>query len=97
MVKVKEEGKIPLCWKAEVKCEKFDQYDNDGCGAVLEATEKDLVFRYWLGSHFTHYYATIKCPCCGKYTKVKVPNSVWERIDTAKNRKKATHDGFSDR
>ena len=97
MVEVKKEGEVPLHFRMEVRCEKFDNYDTSGCGAILEVKESDLVLRYWQGSHFNHYYAAVKCPCCGKYTKIKVPSTVFERIDTAENRKKAVFDGFSDR
>ena len=98
MATVKKEGKVPFHWKAEVTCKgPKGTEDQKGCGAVLEIGEKDLVLRHWFGTHFRHDYAAIKCPCCGVYTGLEVPDSVWERLDTAKNRKKSTFDGFDDR
>lgn len=96
MAKVKEEGNVPLDWKMEVRCEKIDEHDSKskGCNALPEVEEKDLVLRYWEGTHFTHHYAAVKCPCCGKYIRVDVPDSAWERINTSRNRRKSTSNGL---
>ncbi|QQG45962.1 MAG: hypothetical protein HYY55_03200 [Candidatus Niyogibacteria bacterium] len=100
MVKVKKEGSVPLVpldWKAEVKCKRDDKYDkSEPCGAVLEVTTKDLVLRHYRGAFLTHHYPAVRCSCCGKYNRVAVPDNVWKRINTAKNRKKSSFDGFSD-
>ena len=106
---VKQGGNVPLPWKAEVQCKgdgvgrENDGYGailevekNDGCGAILEVEEKDLVLRYWLGTHFQHFYAAVKCPACGKYTRVTTPDNVWERMNTTKNRRKATPNGVDE-
>ena len=96
-MKVLKEGSVAEIWTAEVTCAKSDKLDKEeSCGAVLEVFEEDLVVRYWKGTHFTHHYAAIKCPRCGKYTAVKnVPISVRERVLVAK-KKNATFDGFSE-
>ncbi len=85
-------------WKVKVICKKSDQYDPDeGCGAELEVTESDLFLMYWEGSFFIHHYAAVKCPQCGHCFGVKdVPDPIWQRLNTAKNRRKAIFDGFSD-
>jgi len=97
-MEIVKDGNIgnPDDWKAEVKCDKNDKYDKDGCGAVLSIAAADLVMMYWYGSHFLHFYTAVRCPQCGKYNEVKVPNLVWEKFNTAKNQNKAIFDGFSD-
>ena len=99
MMKVIKEGNVPEIFEQEVTCEKYfnDSYDLDGCGAVLRIQEADLVLRYFFGTHFRHYYPAVKCPRCGKFTSVKVPSPVFERINTEESYQKATFDGFDDR
>jgi len=84
-------------WKARVTCKKQDKYDSKGCEAVLEITVGDLVMLYWKGTHFTHYYAAVKCPCCGKHNAVELSDTIWKRFNVYANRRKAIFDGFSDR
>lgn len=93
-----KDGKIgsPDNWQAEISCEKKDKLDKSGCGAVLSVTVKDLLMMYWHGTHFRHDYPAVRCPQCGKYNRAEVPDLVWERFNTAKNRKKGIFDGFSE-
>lgn len=85
-------------WETEVKCQKYDEYDDiKPCGAILKISKNDLILRYFEGSHVNHYYAAIQCPCCGKYTNIKVPDIIWKKIFTPKKVEKATFDGLSDR
>ena len=35
----------PENWQANVSCEKFDQYDKEGCGAEYRIDATDLVLR----------------------------------------------------
>ncbi len=80
-------------WKTEVTCKKRAKADPDGCGAVLEVTEKDLVMMHWFGTHFQHWYAGVRCPQCGKYNSADVPDLIWERFDNKKRRAKSVFDG----
>ncbi|MEK7561172.1 MAG: hypothetical protein AAB539_04445 [Patescibacteria group bacterium] len=86
----------PDDWKAEVVCGAKDGMDKDGCGAVMSITAGDLVIMYWHGTHFRHDYPAVRCPQCGKYSRVKIPTLVWEKLNTVKNRRKAIFDGFSE-
>lgn len=86
----------PDDWKTEVTCEKKGGSDKDGCDAVLSITAKDLIMMYWEGTHFRHDYPAIRCPQCGKYNSVKVPDLVWEKFNTSKNRDESIFDGFSE-
>lgn len=98
-VEVVKNGKVgnPDAYKTEVKCEKKDKFDKDGCGAVLAVTAQDLIMMYWHGTHFRHNYTAVRCPQCGKYNRVRdVPPLVWEKFNTVKNREKAIFDGFSE-
>ena len=82
-MKVLKDGSVgdPAYWKRKVVCEKFDEYDKEGCGAELEIGEKDLVHMYFEGEYFPHSYAAIKCPQCGKYTRVNdVPDPIWQKV-----------------
>lgn len=99
MVEVIREGNVPVVFEEEVTCARYfkDRNDSDGCGVVLRVREEDLVLRYYFGSHFKHYYAAVKCPRCGKYTRVPITKPVWERVNTDENCKKSTFDGFDDR
>ena len=84
-------------WRTKVVCRKRDQFDSEGCGAQLAVTEKDLVMMYYLGTHFQHFYAAVKCPLCGHYTAPRdIPGPVWSRLDTAAKRAKAVFDGVTD-
>src|SRR3989338_65421 len=83
-------------WRIKVVCAKKDKYDTTGCRAKLEIAAKDLVMMCWYGSFFPHYYLAAQCPLCGKYNMVGVPDSIWEKLDTAESRRKAIWDGFSD-
>ena len=66
-------------------------------GAKLEVEESDLVLLYWEGTHFTHHYCGVRCPQCGHVSAVRrVPESVWQRVNTPANRRRATFDGFSE-
>lgn len=84
----------PEEWRASVVCEKFDQYDQEGCGAeyIIDAT--DLVLRYFRGTHFEHHYTAMQCGQCEKYNRVKdVPVGILRSLSRAT----ATFDGFEDR
>ncbi len=80
-------------WQANAICEKFDKYDQEGCGAEYSIDAADLVLRYFRGTHFEHYYTAIQCEQCEKYTRVRdVPPKILRGL----NRATATFDGFSD-
>lgn len=105
-MKVAKEGNVPDAkdWEIVTLCSKKDKYDTEGCGAKLEEIrEQDLVLMYFKGSHVNHYYSAVRCPRCGKYNRVgntpetKLPQTIWERLDTDKNERAAIFDGFSDR
>lgn len=84
-------------WRKEVECKKFDQYDNEGCGAVYRIDPTDLVLRYFKGTHSQKYYTAIQCEQCDKYTRVSsVPQMVLKLVFTEENKKKATFDGFGE-
>ncbi len=84
-------------WRADVTCEQFDQYDREGCGAVLSINAEDLVLRYFKGTHFRHDYTAIQCPECDKHTRVRgVPRSVLKLVRTEEAIAAATFDGFQD-
>jgi phage FluMu protein Com len=87
-------------WKATVRCAKRDKQDRKGCGTVVQVTQKDLIMLFWRGSHYPHYYLGVQCPTCGKYNVTKdkddVPEWIWKKFNTARGKKKAIFDGFSD-
>ncbi|HEY4474914.1 MAG TPA: hypothetical protein VJC06_03265 [Candidatus Paceibacterota bacterium] len=98
-MEVVKDGKVgnPEEWKTEVICRKKDKFDEDGCGAVLSVTAKDLVMMYWHGTHFRHNYTAIRCPQCGKHNRIRdVPKLVWEKFNNVENRNKSISDGFSE-
>ena len=100
-MQIVKDGEVgnPDKWKAEVTCEKKDKFDTNGCSAVLSIILKDMIMMYFEGTHFRHYYTAIKCPRCGKYNRVKdVPVPVLKKFgyDTARRRKSAIFDGFSE-
>ena len=97
-MKVIKKGKVEerKNWK-KVTCQKDDKYDKEeGCGAILSVTVKDLVMMFFRGTHYRHYYTAIKCPQCGKHNRVMLPDSIWRKLNTEENRSKALFDGFSD-
>lgn len=100
MARVKKEGKVPRnprSWRTDITCEKKDQYDENGCGAIFEIREEDLKILYWHGTHFRHYYTATECPCCLKYNRVfSLPQNILRRVDTKENRKNAIFDGLSE-
>jgi len=82
----------PEEWRVNTTCEKFDKYDQEGCGAEYTIDATDLVLRYFRGTHFAHYYTAIQCEQCDKYTRVRdVPLTVLRGLSRAT----ATFDGFS--
>lgn len=98
-MKIVTDGQLgdPAKWTTTVKCGKKDPPDTKGCGAEMEITATDLILMYWEGTHFTHHYAAVRCPQCGKYNRVKdVPEPIYDKLDTARNRRKAVFDGFSE-
>lgn len=90
-------GDLDNSWETEVVCEKKDRVDQIGCGAVLSITAQDLLMMHFFGAIFCHYYSAVRCPQCGKYNRVKTPDLVWEKFNTAANQKKSIFDGFDDR
>lgn len=87
----------PEEWNQVVVCQKFDEYDSDGCGAELSIAADDLVLRYFRGTHFKHHYTAICCPECAKYNRVlDVPKPVLQLVYTDENYAAATFDGFKD-
>ena len=85
-------------WKMIITCQKDDEHDNDdGCGAKLCVCFKDLFLRYFYGTHFWHYYTSVRCPQCGKCVRVwDVPEPVLEKVFTPRNKEQADFDGWSD-
>lgn len=84
-------------WETEITCDKKNGGDDkEGCGAVLSVNAKDPIMMWWHGTHFKHWYAAVRCPQCGKYNQVKLPDLLWEQFNTTKNKKNATFDGFKD-
>ncbi len=86
----------PMDWKEAVLCGKKDEYDKAGCSATLEITIQDLIMMYWKAAFSRKYYPAVKCPQCGKYNRVKAPDTVRHKFNTADNIKNAIFDGFSD-
>jgi len=77
--------KRPRVWKKEIGCkpEKLSCLtDKPACGATLEIFEADLILLYYKGEFGgKHYYAGVKCRCCGKTDSVgKVPDDIWRRL-----------------
>ncbi len=96
MVRITREGTVPIEFKATTVCKGLKK-GNRGCGAQMEFVERDLKLVWWHGTHFKHYYAAVKCPACGVFTATKeIPQIVWERINTEKNKREATFDGHND-
>lgn len=90
-----KDGKYPRPeeWQTNVTCEKFDQYDQEGCDAEYSIDATDLVLRYFRGTHFKHYYVAMQCEQCDKYTRVRdIPPTVLRGLSQAT----ATFDGFSE-
>jgi hypothetical protein len=85
-------------WKAVAVCVRDDKYDEaKPCGAEIEFTVKDLVVRYYKGTHFRHYYIAIVCPRCNKHVRIfSAPMVVYKAARSEENDKKATWDGFAD-
>ena len=101
MVKVVETGRIPLSkdWTTRVTCKQHSRSKKEGagCGAVLEVGASDLMLMFWRGTHFAHYYAAVRCPCCGKYNFVhNAPKPIWEKLNTPENQQKAIPDGHDE-
>lgn len=83
-------------WKVEVTCHQRIKREKEGCGAVLEVAKKDLVMMHWFGTHFQHWYTAVRCPQCGKYNAVDVPDPIWQRFNTKKRRARSVFDGVDD-
>ncbi len=100
MATVVKEGDAALDGKTGVVCKIKNEGSrkDEGCGAVLKITFADLVLYKWYGTHFTHYSVAIKCPQCKKYVEVagQVPDGIYNRLNTAKNRKKAVLSGIDE-
>jgi hypothetical protein len=95
-------GDVPSAadWSAEVICKKEEPVKGangtkpgGGCEAVLKVAEGDLVLMSWYGTHCLHHYSAVRCPNCGKYTHVDIPEPMWERLRMTKT---AIPDGFDD-
>jgi hypothetical protein len=83
-------------WKGYVSCEKHHDHEREGCGAVMEVEEGDLILMYWEDRSLEHFYPAVRCPLCGKYTEVKnVPMAVFERTVDSLKKGKTVFDGYS--
>jgi len=83
-------------WNGYVSCDRKNEHDKAGCGAVLEVDEADLNLLYWEDAESQHYYLAVRCPECGKYNAVRgVPRSVHERILDSLNHGKSIFDGYT--
>lgn len=101
-MKVITQGGVPSAenWSAQIICKKEEPMKGahgtrpgGGCEAVLEVTKDDLVLMSSHGTHFLHHYSAVRCPNCGKYTAVDIPDPMWEEL---RKTKKAIPDGFDD-
>ena len=82
-------------WKGYVSCDKKNEHDKPGCGAVLEVEEADLNLMYWEDGSSQHYYIAVRCPECGKYNEAKhVPKPIFGRLVDAMSHGKAVFDGY---
>lgn len=96
-MEVIKEGSVPevVDWNTEVTCEKKDEHDTSGCGAVWKIKAEDLILMYWKGTHSYKHYTAIQCSRCKKYNRVfNVPPNVLEKVNTPRARKHAIFDGF---
>lgn len=85
----------PKSWKGYVACEKRNNHDKQGCGAVLEIEEGDLNLMYWEDNSSQHYYVAVRCPECGKPNEVKdVPRTILERMVEMLKHGKTLFDGY---
>jgi hypothetical protein len=83
-------------WRGYVSCEKKNNHDQPGCGAVLEVEERDLNLMYWEDGSSQHYYVGVRCPECGKYNEARhVPKPIFDRLVHAMNHGTAIFDGYS--
>jgi hypothetical protein len=83
-------------WKGYVSCGKHHDYEKQGCGAVMEVEEEDLILMYWEDGSSEHFYPAVRCPLCGKYNEAKdVTKSVFERMVDSLKKGKALFDGYS--
>ncbi len=83
-------------WKGYVSCEKRTEHEKEGCGAVMEVEEADLVLMYWEDRSSEHFYPAVRGPLCGKYNEVKSsPKAVFERVVDTLKKGKAIFDGYS--
>jgi hypothetical protein len=83
-------------WKGYVSCGKHHDHEKQGCGAVMEVEEADLILMYWEDASSEHFYPAVRCPLCGKYSEANdVPKSVFERMVDSLKKGKALFDGYS--
>lgn len=101
MARVLEDGNSTPHWKTQVTCHKPDERTKEelGCGAVLEVGFDDLVLWRWYGTHFEHFGVAVRCPQCREYIQItdQVPNGIYNRLNTSKNRKNAIFSGVDGR